>query len=146
MARSRKGIGVHVDDDGSFKRFIKNAPQEARRAMFRAITTTAGGVKTHVSSRAPVGPYAPHIKDDVDIRLSKDSARTIWAKVGYLSKLPAGGTDPDATQPSVAFWQEYGTKNQRGVHFMFRSSESEERDYVSRMVKALRDAERRLAI
>jgi hypothetical protein len=29
---------------------------------------------------------------------------------------------------------------------MFRASESEERDYVSRMVKALRDAERRLAI
>jgi hypothetical protein len=146
MARSKRQFGVHVDDDGSFKRFIKNAPQEARRAMFRAITATAGGVKTHVSSRAPVGPFAPHIKDDVDVRLSKDSARTIWAKVGYLSKKPAGGTDAEATQPEVALWQEYGTRNQRGVHFMFGSAEDETRDYVSRMVKALRDAERRLAI
>jgi hypothetical protein len=148
MARRSKQIGVTVEDDGSFKRFIRKAPGEARRAMLQAITATAGGVKTGVKSRAPVGPDAPHIKDDVDVRFGKVDARTIWAKVGYLSAKPAGGTDPDATQPAVAFWQEYGRGRgkKRPTRFMFPAAEGEKGDFVSRMTKALRDAERRLAI
>jgi hypothetical protein len=148
MARRSRQIGVTVEDDGSFKRFIRKAPGEARRAMLQAITSTAGGVKTGVKSRAPVGPDAPHIKDDVDVRIGKESARTIWAKVGYLSEKPAGGTDPDATQPAVAFWQEYGRGrgSKRPTRFMFPSAEGETGAYLSRMVRALRDAERRLAI
>jgi hypothetical protein len=149
MARSRQ-VGVHIEDDGSFRRFIRRAPLEARRAMLEAITATASGVKNRVQSRAPVGPDAPHIKDDVDVRLGKASARTIWAKVGYLSEKPAGGSDPDATQPAVAFWQEYGrhgkTGNRRPTRFMFSSAEDETDNYRGRVIRALRDAERRLAI
>jgi hypothetical protein len=116
--------------------------------MLEAITDTASGVKNRVQSRAPVGPDAPHIKDDVDVRLGKASARTIWAKVGYLSEKPAGGSDPDATQPAVAFWQDYGRGNgkRRPTRFMFSSAEDETNDYRGRVIKALRDAERRLAI
>jgi hypothetical protein len=148
VARRARQIGVTVEDDGSFRRFIRKAPLEARRAMLQAITATAGGVRTGVKSRAPVGPDAPHIKDDVDVRIGKESARTIWAKVGYLSEKPAGGSDPDATQPAVAFWQEYGRGrgSKRPTRFMFQSAESETGQYLSRMTKALRDAERRLAI
>jgi hypothetical protein len=148
MARRSRQVGVVLEDDGSFKRFIRKAPGEARRAMLQAITATAGGVKTSVKSRAPVGPDAPHIKDDVDVRLGKESARTIWAKVGYLSEKPAGGSDPDATQPAVAFWQEYGrgSGKRRPTRFMLPAAEGETGAFLSRMIKALRDAERRLAI
>jgi hypothetical protein len=116
--------------------------------MLQTIKATAGSVKTGVKSRAPVGPDAPHIKDDVDVRIGKESARTIWAKVGYLSEKPAGGSDPDATQPAVAFWQEYGRGrgSKRPRRFMLPTAEGETGSYLSRMTKALRDAERRLAI
>jgi hypothetical protein len=146
MARRARRVAVDVVDDGSFKRFIRNAPKEVRRGVIAAIAGTAAGVRSKVSSRAPVGPFAPHIQDDVEVRSSKDTAYTLWAKVGYLSKKPAGGTDPDATQPSVAFWQEYGTDHSGSTHFMFRSAEEETDDYRKRVISALKDAERRLAI
>lgn len=140
-------IAVEIVDDGSFRRFINKGGPIVRAMVMEAISDTSKATKAKVSREAPVGPWAPHIKDDVDIRLSKDSGRTLWGKVGYLSQKPAGGTDPNATQPYVALWQEYGTKaGHKKNKFMWRSAESEVGDYRSRMIQALQAAERKLAI
>jgi hypothetical protein len=139
-------ICVEIVDDGSFKRFLRRGGPMVRKMIFGAITDTAHGTKRRVSSRAMVGPYAPHIKDDVDIRLSQESAKTLWAKVGYLDRKKAGGTDPDATQPMVALFQNYGTEHSPADRFMSHSAEDETNDYRRRVIRALQDAERRLAI
>jgi hypothetical protein len=147
VAKGRRQVEVEIIDDGSFKRFIKNGGPIMRQFVMAAIADTSRATKGKVSTAAPVGPYAPHIKDDVTVRLGKPDARTLWGKVGYLTKAPAGGTDPDATQPEVALWQEYGTKHNRKKNkFMWRSAESEVGDYRGRMIRALQAAERKLAI
>ena len=143
----KRGVAVEIVDDGSFRRFIKNGGPIMRQFVMAAIADTSKATKGKVSTAAPVGPYAPHIKDDVTVRLSKDDGRTLWGKIGYLTKAPAGGTDPNATQPEVALWQEYGTK--RGTKknkFMWRSAESEVGDYRGRMIRALQAAERKLSV
>jgi hypothetical protein len=130
-------MGVEIEDDGSFRR----APVEAQKAMLAAITQTSGAVAARMKARARVGPDAPHIKDDVDVRVAKKSA-----KVGFLSAKPAGGTDPNATQPQVAMWQQYGTDDASGDGFMSRSAEDEASGYASRMIRALKRAEQSLKI
>jgi hypothetical protein len=133
---------VWIEDDGTFKRFMQNAPKVFRAVVRQAIKDTAEGpVEMKMRAYARVGPDAPHIKDDIEVKVAQKSAQ-----VGYLKAEPAGGSDPNATQPDVALYQNYGTKRAKGNAFMSRAADDSANEYRDRMIKALREAERKLAI
>lgn len=134
---------VYVDDvGGHFERLVKGGGANAFRLALRgAIAETADHVEGRMKSYARVGPDAPHIKDDIETRVSPRSAQ-----IGYLMPKSAGGTDPQATQPDVALFQNYGTKKAKGNAFMERAADDSANGFRAAAIKALGEAARTLAI
>jgi len=134
---------VSLEDDGTFKRFLRNAMPTFRKTAREGVKATASGpVESKMRAYARVGPDAPHIKDDIETHVDQYQS----AQVGYLRAEPAGGSDPNATQPDVALWQNWGAKQASGNAFMSRAADDSANEFKERMTKALREAERKLAI
>ena len=97
---------VLEDVDGSFARFLRTAPREVRQALAAAVKKSAFAVGQRMKALAPVGPDAPHLREDVEVE-----ARGLTARVGYLTAKPAA-PGSDATQPDVALYNEYAPNAQ----------------------------------
>jgi hypothetical protein len=134
--------GKLVDVRGSFRSFIKNSPRVLNKHVRQAIQKASSAAADRMKANARIGPDAPHIKDDIEIVITKG----LSGKVGYLHPKPAGGSDPNATQPEVALYQEYGTKQARGNQFMSRAAEGSQREFQAFLRSAIKDFERAMTV
>lgn len=140
--RTQVGGGFEVIDvNGSFKRFLKNAPKEARATLVPAVLVTAHKLEQRMASMAPVGPDAPHIARSITFK-----HRGLTAQVGFLKE--DFGAEPaadgsTATIAEVALYNEYKPNKQP---FMLPAAEAESSDYRKRMIAALAVAERKLSL
>lgn len=119
---------VLEDVNGSFARFLRTAPKEFRQELAHVVKQTVFGVGQRMKANAPVGPDAPHIRNDVET-----TARGLGGKVGYL-------TNPD--QAAVALYNEFRPNKQP---FMRKSAEDEAGEFRARATKALQKAGRSLS-
>ncbi len=119
------------DLDGSFRRFIRTAPKEAKSAMSDAVSKTTFAVWQRMRARAPVGPDAPHMRDALDTKLPRRDA---------LSG-QAGIFDND-DQAHVALYNEYRPNRQP---FMRQATVDESAMFFQRAIRALRQVESNLS-
>jgi hypothetical protein len=129
-----------VIDRREFDRFIRRAPAEFRAALSGAVRKAAEDVADRMEAFAPVGPDAPHIRDDIKVRGAK--GKQLTARVGYFDRTPSGGGG-DATQPDVAMFNEYAENNQP---FMRPAANAEADNFAKRATDAIRSAERNLRV
>jgi hypothetical protein len=131
MARTSR---IYIEDvDGSFKRFIQKAPKEVRANLQDAVRKTAFGVGQRMRANAPVGPDAPHIRNDIDVQ----HGRGLSSKVGYF-----GGSDNSSDQAHIALYNEFKPNAQP---FMRPAAEDEESSFRQLATAALKNAERSLS-
>lgn len=132
---------IHLEDvGGSFKRFLAEAPREARAALHDAVEKTAFALQQRMKALAPMGPDAPHIKE-----LITYARRGQRAQIGILES--AGGGSPaapgsTATNAEVALYNEYNPNRQP---FMKPAAEAEDRDFTRRVSDAMKQVERNLS-
>jgi hypothetical protein len=131
-----KAVRVYIEDvGGSFAKFIKNAPKEARVELAHAVKMTAFGVGQRMRANVDVGPRAPHLKDDVEVQ---HRGQNLTARVGVFG----GGGDAN-DQPHIALYEEY----KPNAHpFMRPAADDEASEFRSRAIRAMRRAERNLSV
>ncbi len=149
------GSGFVLEDvNGSFKRFLKNAPIEAKKRIAAQVLVTAHKLEQRMQSTAPVGPDSPHIARAVTF-----SQRGQTAKVGYLAEDfggdPANDSEPQTwngasvTNAMVAMFNEYGVSHKgSGKHprpFMKNAAEAEQQPFVNRIKGAIESMEKALS-
>lgn len=136
--RTQVGGGFEVIDvNGSFKRFLKNAPKEFREVLKDAVKRTSFALERRMASSAPIGPDAPHIRDFVTHKV-----RGLQGQVGFIDATAQAGPENDATIADVALYNEYRPNKQP---FMLPAAEAEASDFVKRAKAALGQAERNLS-
>lgn len=128
-----------IDENGSFRRLLQEAPKVVRRFLSTAVFLTAGAVHREMESRLKLGPEGEgltpteHIKHDVEHRGKSGSLN---ARVGIFD---------DEAQVAVATYQEYGTP-QHGRHpAMKQSAQAESEAFKARAIRALQQMERYLS-
>jgi len=128
---------IEIEDvGGSFKRFCREAPKEARAAMKEAVTKTANRVSDEMYDRAPDRSDAPpHVKDAIDVKQTGLSAL-----VGILEGDAPSGTE--ATMGEVAQFNEYAPNKQP---FMLPAAAMSERPAAEYARKALAKLEQVLS-
>lgn len=116
------------DVGGRFALFVRQGPAVYRKAVLPTVQATAFEVRARMRRGAPVGPDAPHIRDDVEVDVSE-----LTALVGYITK-------PE--QAAVALYNEYRPNKQP---FMRAALEDEADEFRRAVTKALHHAERALS-
>ena len=117
-----------IDVNGSFKRFVKQAPKVVRLELGEAVERTTFGIFGRMRATAPVGPDAPHMRDALDWE-----AKGLRGQAGILA---------DDDQAHIALYNEYNPNSQP---FMIPAAESEETAFKLRATKALQTVERILS-
>jgi hypothetical protein len=112
------------DVGGSFARFIREAPKEARALCKAAVESTTFAVLQRMRATAPVGPDAPHMKTDLSMKV-----RGLLGRVGILDSA------------HVALYNEYLPNEQA---FMRPAARAEQDTHTRRVKEALGQLERRL--
>lgn len=137
-ARTLIGGGTVLEDtNGSFARFLRDAPKAMRNEIQAAVKTTCFAMQQRMRAQAPVGPDAPHIRDHVTY-----AVRGLSGRVGFIDATEAAGPHNTATLADVALYNEY-TPNQQP--FMRPAAEAEASDFTRRMKAAITNAERSLS-
>lgn len=142
------GGGFEIEDvNGSFDRFIRQAPKELKKRMHVPVLGTAFALSKRMAANAPVGPDAPHLAEAVTFKHTG-----LTAQVGYLAEHfggdPARDDDPEiwksmlVTNAWVALFNEYNPNNHP---FMRPSAEAEAPEYVKRVYEAIASMERALS-
>lgn len=133
------GQGIVIEDvDGSFQRFLTNAPKVARALLHDAVEKTAFALRNRMDATAPVGPDAPHIKEALTYK-----RRGMRAEVGILETEGVEPAAPGSTasMADVALYNEYRPNAQP---FMLPAAEAETADFRKRTTDAIRQLERDL--
>lgn len=132
------GKGFVIEDvNGSFAKFLNDAPRVARAALHDAVEKTAFALAQRMRSMAPVGPDAPHIKDAITYK-----RRGQRADVGLLDATQPAAPGSDATMADVGLFNEYSPNRQP---FMRPAAEQEDKDFVRRVSDAMKQVERDLS-
>jgi hypothetical protein len=118
------------DVGGSFARFIREAPKEARALCKAAVESTTFAVLQRMRATAPVGPDAPHMKTDLSMKV-----RGLLGRVGILESQGEGDS------AHVALYNEYLPNEQA---FMRPAARAEQDTHTRRVKEALGQLERRL--
>lgn len=125
---------IYIEDvNGSFAAFIRNAPKEVKANLQHAVRITAFAVGQRMKANAPVGPDAPHIKDDIEVQ----NGRGLSSKVGYF-----GGNGDDSDQLHIALYNEFKPNAQP---FMRPAADDEASEFRQLAEVALKNAERSLS-
>lgn len=114
---------VLEDVGGSFAAFKRAAPKVFREAMIEAVKKTTFAVNQRLHATAPVGPDAPHIKDDMTMVMRGLTGR-------------AGIFDNDE-QAHVALFNEYSPNHQP---FMRAAADDEADEFLKRATRAMQQA------
>ncbi len=129
---------VSIEDvGGSFAKMLRNAPKLLKAELKYAVDETAQGVENLMRMRAPQGPEAPHIRDDIETQNASITKKYVTAKVGYF-----GGTGDDSDQEHVALYNEYKPNAQP---FMLPAAEDMAREFRDSAVDALKRMENGLS-
>jgi len=126
-----------VDVNGSFAKFLREAPKVMRQCLYDALDKTAFAVGQRMRTKAPVGPDAPHIRDYVT-----QKRRGLTAQVGYIDATQPAGPGNTATIAEVALFNEYMPNKQP---FMKPAAREEEGNFLKRMKSAIGQVERDLS-
>ncbi len=131
-------VTVQLEDvGGSFKKFLADAPREARARLHDAIEKTAFSMQQRMKALVQVGPDAPHIKDAITYR-----RRGQRAEIGLLDATQPAAPGSDASMADVGLFNEYNPNRQP---FMRPAAEAENADFTRRISEALRQVERDLS-
>jgi hypothetical protein len=130
MARTTRYTTRIEDVGGSFARFIREAPKEAKALCKAAVESTSFAVLQRMKATAPVGPDAPHIKDELAMKV-----RGLMGRVGILQ---SEGEDGPA---HIALYNEYMPNEQP---FMRPAAKAEQDTHTRRVKEAIGQLERRL--
>jgi hypothetical protein len=120
-----------VDQNGSFARFLKNAPKEVKAALSDAVKKTSFALERRMMASAPVGPAGEgltpeqHIKPDITHRARDLSG---WA-----------GIKDDPDQATVMLFNEYQPNEQA---FMMPAAKAEADNFQKLATAALKQVER----
>lgn len=118
-------VRVTLEDvNGSFARFVREAPKVLKKHAFAAAEQTRQVVARRIYEKAPVGPNAPHMRDAIEVRGT------------YI-----GIFDPE--QAAVALYNEYRPNQQP---FMADSARDEDAGFRAREEKAIKQTEHELSI
>jgi hypothetical protein len=139
-----------VDVNGSFARFLRQAPRIARRRIGSAVLSSAVRLTRGIAAEAPVGPEAPHLARTVTFK-----HRGLTAHVGYLAEDfggdEAGDNQKDwkglaITNALVAMFNEYGVAHhgKKPNPFMRHAAERESSAFVKDVKEAIADMEKHL--
>jgi hypothetical protein len=120
---------VLEDVGGSFARFLREAPKVLRQELVYAVNETAQGVDQSMRSKAPVGPDAPHIADDIETLRARATKKSVTARVGYF-----GNGSDDSDQEHIALYNEYKPNTQP---FMRPAAEDNAAEFVGSIKDAL---------
>jgi hypothetical protein len=126
-------VGIQ-DTNGSFGRFLKNAPKEIKAALADAVKKTSFALERRMMASAPVGPAGEgltpeqHIKPDITHRARDLSG---WA-----------GIKDDSDQATVMFFNEYQPNEQA---FMLPAAKAEADNFRKLAEAALKQVERDLS-
>jgi hypothetical protein len=132
---SRRTIIALEDVNGSFKRFMDQAPKKAKQYLSTAVFLTAAGVQREMEAGAPEGPDGEgltpgtHIKALVEHR---GRNKGLHAQIGYF--------EPD--DAAVALFNEYLPNKQP---FMRPAAQAESEPFKARAMRALEQCERDLS-
>jgi hypothetical protein len=111
-----------IDVNGSFARFVKNAPKQVKKRAYEATDKSRQALANRMRDRAPVGPDAPHVRDAIEVK---------GTMVGVF--------DPE--QVPVALYNEYRPNRQP---FMRPAAMDEDRPTTNRVAQAMKLVERDL--
>jgi hypothetical protein len=124
------GKGFVLEDvGGSFQRLLEMETRYARARLHDAVDRTAFALQQRMKANAPVGPEAPHIKDDVTYK-----TRGQAAQVGFIDATEPAAPGNPASQADVALYNEYNPNQQP---FMMPAAETEARDFMKRIEDAI---------
>lgn len=127
-----RNIPVTIEDvNGSFARFIKQAPKAVRIELSDVVAKTTFAVWQRMKALAQVGPDAPHMRDALEAKLPQRN--------GLSGR--AGVFDNDE-QAHVALYNEYRPNRQP---FMRPAALDEEPGFRARATRALQQVERNLS-
>jgi hypothetical protein len=129
-----------VIDRREFDRFLRQAPSEFRTALSACVRKAAEDIADRMEAFAPVGPDAPHIKDEIKVRGAR--GKQLTARIGYFDQTPSSERGK-ATQPMVALFNEYAPNDQA---FMRPAANAEADTFAKRATDAIRAAERNLKV
>jgi hypothetical protein len=134
-------VTIHLEDvGGSFKRFLAEAPREARAYLHDAVEKTAFSMQQRMKANLHYGPDAPHIKDLVSYRRRGQRAE-IGLLDGQGGEAPAGAGST-ATNAEVGLYNEYNPNNQPWAR---PAAEAENADFTRRVSDAMKQVERSLS-
>jgi hypothetical protein len=132
---------ITVEDvDGSFRKFMRQAPAIVRQEMAPAINATARGVHQLMQGRAPEGPEAPHIKEDIqtlEASPANKRAKNTTAQTGYFH-----GSSDHSDQPHIALYNEFRPNKQP---FMRSSADDMTQEFLRHVSAALQRLDSRLS-
>lgn len=132
------GARITIEDvGGSFARFLKDAPRIARASIADAVKQTAFSLSRRMGAGAPVGPDAPHIKENITFE-----AKGMRAEVGFINATEPAAPGSSATIADVALYNEYRPNAQP---FMRPAAEAEQSDFTRRVTVAIQQMERSLS-
>jgi hypothetical protein len=132
------GKGLFVEDvNGSFAKFLREAPRVARAYLHDAVEKSAFAVQQRMKSLAPVGPDAPHIREAITYR-----RRGQRADVGLLDATQPAAPGSSATLADVGLFNEYDPNRQP---FMRPAAEQEDGPFIRRVIDAIKRVERDLS-
>lgn len=132
-----KGGIVLEDVGGSFARFIRETPKLANQYRFDVVEKTAFAMANRMRALAPVGPDAPHIRENITHK-----RRGGMAMVGVLDGAEPAAPGSTASLADVALFNEYSPNKQP---FMRPAAEAEAPYFVRRMTDAMQQLERDLS-
>jgi hypothetical protein len=131
-------ITVTLEDvNGSFARFLREAPRVARKEVAFAVQKATFQVAQRMRASAPVGPDAPHIRDAITT-----TQRGLTGQAGFINATEPAGPNNSATQAEVALYNEYTPNKQP---FMRPAAEAEASGFVRGVREALGRVERTLS-
>jgi hypothetical protein len=138
MATPKTVIEI-VDVDGSFRRFIRESPKEARKELGAAVKKSLFMLAKRMEALAPDrSPEAPHIKDAIT-----SESRGMSGRAGVLDAEASQPAAPGSswTQADVALFNEYSPNRQA---FMRPAAEAIDSDLKRECTRALQRVERTL--
>jgi hypothetical protein len=118
------------DVNGSFKRMIEQAPKETKALLSAAVQTTTFALGQRMKAMAPVSDEAPHMRDDITIKV-----RGLNGRAGILK----GEGENDSAH--VALYNEFVPNKQP---FLRPAAFAERSDFARRAKEAIGLLDKRL--
>jgi hypothetical protein len=135
------GWGIEIVDlNRSMEKFVKTGAKEIKKRLQVPVLATAFRLQQRMSSMAPEGPDAPHIKNTVTFK-----HRGLRAEVGYLAEDFGAEPAADGSTASIADVARYNEYNPNNQAFMLPAATLEAKPFVQRMIEAVQSAERALS-